>query len=296
MTSPENASSAGASSSTPLPGGFIPAQSLPSPAPSAASAAISSPLPHPRGRALKAGSAKEDKIRMYLSDRLFHINRRFVKKLGTQPALETEDITGYQSFSELCKDLESLINIIWLSGTPSLQIPYLLNIAADFNEWVRAFPASPTATFSILTKLDHCFASLLVGKDIDTNDPLPGFENGPRGGMSRTDMVRCKSTVQQTRVLVVDVLSKSDREEEEQEDWAEQDGENDDEDETDAGEQSGVDSSYGGTKKTGGGVWDDDEEQFYMDVARVYEHTLVKLGETLADGGGVGDIVEMSED
>lgn len=231
---------------------------------------------------------KEDKVRHFISDRLFQINRRFVKKLGTSLAFDNADVVGYQSMSELCKDLESLINIIWLSGTPSLQIPYLLNIAGDFNEWVQAFPASPTATFSVLTKLDHCFASLLVGHDIDTNEPLPGFENGPRGGMSRTDMVRCKSTVQQTRILIVNVMSKPDREEEEDDEEAQEGGETDT-------EQSGVDDANGvGGRITG--AWDEDEERFYMDVARVYENTLVKLGETLADGGGIGDMVQISAD
>lgn len=155
-----------------------------------------------------------------------------------------------------------------------------MNIASEFNTWVVAFPPSPTATFSILHKLDHCFASLLSGEDIETHEPLPGFENGLRSGMSRTHMVRCKSLVEQTRVLIVEVMGRRAR--------GEEDGAEEGEEITTADEEdeSGVD----GPRESSRPPWDDDEERLYMDVARVYENTLVKLGETLSDGMGVGDI------
>ncbi|KAL2262005.1 hypothetical protein VTK26DRAFT_2774 [Humicola hyalothermophila] len=260
-------------------GGFMP-QTLPSPAPSnATSVKSSSGLPHPRGHALKPGSAKEDKVRHFVTARMEHIARRFVKKTGSAPP-GLEDVDGYKSMAELCKDLEGLINILWLSGTPGLQIPYLLNIASEFNTWVVAFPPSPTATFAILRKLDHCFASLLSGEDIESHEPLPGFENGLRSGMSRTHMVRCRSLVEQTRVLIVEVMGRAPGEE--GDGAVEEVG-----DTTTAGEdESGTD----GPGAPGRSLWDDDEERLYMDVARVYENTLVKLGETLGEGVGVGDI------
>lgn len=178
--------------------------------------------------------------------------------------------------ADLCKDLDSLIDILWLSGTPSLQIPILLRIAGEFNTWVAGFPPSPRATLAILHKLDHCFASLLSGEDMETHEPLPGFEKGLRSGMSRTDMVRCKSVVQYTRVVVVDVMSK------------EAEAEADDEDQTmAAGDETGdeTDSGPAGKVEPGAAFWDEDEERFYMDVGSVYENTLVKLGETLGEGG-----------
>jgi hypothetical protein len=69
-------------------------------------------------------------------------------------------------------------------------------------------------------------------------------------------MVRLKSVVQDTRVLVVEVMSR-----EREQGVAEEDG-----DETDA--------SMGGE-----GEWEDDEHD--MDVARVYENTITALGEVL---------------
>ncbi|KAK3400709.1 hypothetical protein B0T20DRAFT_151638 [Sordaria brevicollis] len=282
------------SPTAPAPGGFVPpANSLPSPAPSSASAAAGSNLPHPRRTSLRPGSIKEDKVRNYVSDKMLHISRRYVKHFAIPDP--SDEITGYKSMAELCKDLDDVINIIWLSGTPSLQIPYLLNIASEFTTWLEGFPPSPQATFSLLRKLDHCFASLLFGYDIDTKETLPGFENGLRAGLSRTDMVRCKSVIERTRVLVVEVMSKEPVDEQDGMDTknsgiqtpkpdTDTDVEADDppDDPPDANDFDDDDD-------------DDEDELLHMNVAKVYENTLVKLGEILGDGGGV-DTIPMSVD
>lgn len=156
-------------------------------------------------------------------------------------------------------------------STASLQVPYLLNLANELNTWMASFPPSPMATFSLLRKLDHCFASLLTGQDLVTKETLPGFENGLRGGMSTTDMVRCKSTVAQTRVLVVSVMSKEPAEEEEYANGGSQDEQEEDE--------AGMNSDGG----MAAGAWDEDDERLHMDVARVYENTLVQLGDVLGE-------------
>lgn len=54
-------------------------------------------------------------MRNYVSSRIAHINRRFIKKAAF--ADPTDDVPGYKTMAELCKDLDGLINIIWLSGT-----------------------------------------------------------------------------------------------------------------------------------------------------------------------------------
>ncbi|KAI1767360.1 hypothetical protein GGR53DRAFT_482267 [Hypoxylon sp. FL1150] len=190
-------------------GGFLPdgRTSLPSPAPSTASSRAAARLPHPRSKPLARGSKKEDYARNYVSDRLLHISRRYVKKHGI-PDPEDE-VSGYESMDEVCKDIEEVVDVLWFSGTPSLQIPYLLNVALAFNTYLPAFPPSPVPTFALLKKLDHCFSSLIVGRDVKSGDPLPGFEK--RGyatvGFTRTDMVRCKSIVDDTRMLVAMVMS-----------------------------------------------------------------------------------------
>lgn len=152
-----------------------------------------------------------------------------------------------------------------------MQIPYLLNIAGEFTEWLTHFPPSPPATFSLLRKLDHCFASLLLGRDIATKEPLPGFDDESHGGMSGTDKVRCRSLVEQTRILVVEVMSK------------EPQGDDDDDDEVadyDTPMETASESE-GAASRTGSYGEDDDEDGLDMDVAKVYENTLVQLGEAL---------------
>ncbi|KAF4810406.1 hypothetical protein CGCSCA5_v010698 [Colletotrichum siamense] len=249
-----------ADTSQPGPGGFFPSQTLPSPAPSSSSTRSSAGLPHPRAKSLRPGSSKEDTVRRYVGERLAVVNRRFVKKHGNpEPG---DDVVGYKTFAELCKDLHGVIDVLWLSATPSLQIPFLLNIAGDFTQWIVAFPPSPRATFSVLTKLDHCFASLLTGRDIDTGDSLPGFENGLRAGMTTTDMVRCRSSVEHTRLVIVEVLGREpDNDGEEEEDF---------DTEAESDDRARL-------------VWDEDDDRLYMDVARVYEHTIVQLGKKLGD-------------
>ncbi|KAK9444241.1 meiotic recombination protein DMC1 [Metarhizium brunneum] len=269
-------------STIPEPGGFIRQTGLPSPAPSSASTRPLAGLPHPRGHSLRPGSSKEDMVRRYVEERLLHISRRYVKKFGNpNPG---DEVVGFKSFGEVAKELDGLVNVLWKSGTPSLQIPFLLKLASDFTQYVRSFPPSPRATFELLRKLDHCFASLLRGQDMDTNETLPGFENGLRAGMTTTDMVRCRSLVEQTRVLIVEVLSSGDVDDEDDED------EDEDEDtDMDGGESA---AEAGGNRTPT--PWDIEEERLHMDAARIYENTIVQLGERLGDPLGSENKIDSS--
>lgn len=163
----------------------------------------------------------------------------------------------------------------------SLQIPYLLNLANEFTEWITRFPPQPTPVFGALRKFDFCFASLLGGEDVDTKETLPGFENGTRGVMTKTHMVRCKGIVEQARAVVIGVMAKQTAPEEP--DLTEAETDDDDEDlvtemETDTEESPSKDKGFFDPN------WEDDEEdEVYMDVARIYERTLVKLGEVMDD-------------
>lgn len=146
-----------------------------------------------------------------------------------------------------------------------LQIPYLMNVALAVTIYLPDFPPSPPSTFVLLRKVDHVFASLLRGEDIVTGETLPGVEIGSKNGMSRTEMVRCKSLVEATRILIVEVMNK-----EPEEDVREEKG-SDDETDVDTEAESGY------------GVNDGDEE-YEMDVARVYENTIVQLNLALGSG------------
>ncbi|CAK7568195.1 MAG: hypothetical protein SEPTF4163_006179 [Sporothrix epigloea] len=207
----------------------------------------------------------------------------------------------------------------------SLQVQYLLSIANELITWINGFKPSPRATLDILRKLDFCFASLLIGEDLETHETLPGFEQGGstnnrRVGLSRTDIVRCRSIAEQSRIAVVDVFRRgppdplddegaitsyprssyalrTDREGtvnteastlqgDDLDDGCETTAEPTDEDATTlAGETDDDDDGFPDG-------YEDNEinEDIQMGVARVYENTLVKLGEIIGEmPGRIGD-------
>lgn len=138
--------------------------------------------------------------------------------------------------------------------------------------------------FSLLRKLDFCFASLLSGQDADSKETLPGFENGIRGVMTKTHMVRCKSIVEQTRVVVVEVMNRQTGPEElENEDDDEDETDTEMETETEAETDTDITDSATDDAPFVDPNWEDEEDGIYMDVARVYERTLIQLGELLRD-------------
>lgn len=93
---------------------------LPSPAPSTASSYANNiqGLPAPRNKALKPNSSKEFMVRRYAEEQLLLATRRYVKKFGN--AEPDDSVVGYKRFGEVCKDLDSVINVLWRSGTREL--------------------------------------------------------------------------------------------------------------------------------------------------------------------------------
>lgn len=111
--------------------------------------------------------------------------------------------------------------------------------------------------FRLLDKLDVAFASLVQGKDAETGETLPGCEG--RRGVSGTEKVRIKSLIERTRVVVVEVMTEGEYETEE--------GNGQDRNE----EMMDMDA----------------ETDFAMEIARIYDRTLVELGDTLG-GPSIG--------
>jgi len=94
-------------------------------------------------------------------------------------------------------------------------------------------------------------------------------------GVSGTEKVRIKSLVERTRVCVVDVMSKGEFEEDDQdESMVEETGESEMEGDLILEEPLHVDD-------------DVEDENWDMQVAKVYDRTLVELGETM-DGPAIG--------
>lgn len=140
---------------------------------------------------------------------------------------------------------------------------------------IPGFPASPRQLFRLLGKLDHAFASLIQGHDIETGQTLPGFTN--RRGVSGTEKVRIKSLVERTRVCVVEAMAKGEFEQDE-----------------------GADSVVNDTEDDMDGdlIMDDEEDDIERDdwdmaTAKVYDRTLVELGDSM-DGPAIGIRTEMA--
>lgn len=140
---------------------------------------------------------------------------------------------------------------------------------------IPAFPAAPRQLFRLLGKLDHAFASLLQERDIDTGEPLPGFSM--RRGVSGTEKVRIKSLVERTRICVVDVMSKGEFEEDDESMFPDESAQSDSDGDLVLEDSGDLDLD----------VDDDDYENWDMKVAKVYDKTLVELGETM-DGPEIG--------
>lgn len=174
----------------------------------------------------------------------------------------------------------------------NLQVPYLLTIARMVCEFIPLFPSSPRSTFRLLEKLDVAFASLLTGKDLDTGEPLPGFEDART--LSTTDKVRIKGVVDRTRVVVVrrlgdGVVDEGDEEGDEA-DEGDQDGDEEGRREGDAKDGKGEMVHFEGFDDDDEGE-DGDEDWEERGMARVYERTIGELGDVLG-GQPIGIITD----
>lgn len=290
------------------PGGFL-QPTLPSPAPSSTwsrSTATPSILPRQRTRPLKPGSMKETTLINHIDKSILKINRRHAKKfssrLGTPDASETEAERGYESFKEVVKDIEGLVDVVWVSGTrmslpsrfqstlrtggkriikgladalfaASLQIPYMISLAVLVNTFLPDYPFNPRSTFRLLKKLDAIFVSLLTGEDAETGAPLSGFENR-RNVVSMTEKVRIKSIAEMCRLAVVEAREREDSKVTEEE----EDDDNDEKDLDGAAEDDSDDVDGADEYAEPAGRWE-------MEAAKVYERTIQLLGDELGKQG-----------
>ncbi|KAL0264279.1 hypothetical protein SLS55_000226 [Diplodia seriata] len=254
--------------------------------PTSSIASASSRLPHPRSKPLKTGGPKESAFIRYADERVRQMRRRYAKREGGGGGGGGDnDVKGYAGLKEACRDVDALVDVVWVSGTPSLQIAYLLTLADLVNEYMKGFqPVAPAPLFRSLDKLDLAFASLLQGRDVETGDVLPGFEGGR--GVNATEKVRINSMVHYARSGVVEVMLRYDPEMDDA-----------DEEDEETAEESGVDVDLG--EAAGDYGVDDDgdvEGTWDMKTAKVYDRTLVELGDDLTNAPPIGLRVEKPEE
>jgi hypothetical protein len=193
------------------------------------------------------------------------------------------DVKGYASMKEAFTELEELVNVVWISGTPGLQIPYLITIGMHAYNIIQAMPPShPKSLFHMLDKLDHAFTSLLQGRDSETGRDLPGLGDGK--AVSGTEKVRIRSLVERTRVSVVEAFKRGEFEHNDVEIDGDTDGDTnmnlDDSNDDDDLVIEGADDFV-----------DEEEATIDMQIARVYDRTIVELGDSL-ETPSIGIITE----
>lgn len=124
--------------SHPGPGGFL-QPTLPSPPASTATSASPAPsvLPRPRANPLKPGSSKESSFIDYVDNKLLGISRRYEKRYNADfedEATSGIEGRGYERFGEMAKDLEAVIDVVWVSGTRMK--PQIPNFGTTTEKWL----------------------------------------------------------------------------------------------------------------------------------------------------------------
>ncbi|EXJ55148.1 hypothetical protein A1O7_08073 [Cladophialophora yegresii CBS 114405] len=241
-------------------------QTLPTPPASAASPAPSnlstssraSSLPIPRTHRLQPGSQKEIALIIYLDNHILNITRRYAKKF-TDEGLQNDDTPGYTTYDQFVADVEPLVDVVWISGTPSIQIPYLLQLAGLACSYLQAFPFS-NSLFPLLSKIDQGFASLL-------QPTQNGAISATNTQVSVTEKVRIKSLIEETRIAAVNAASSNGHAASVQ-DVTDADADVDDNERDEEGQRDE----------------DDDDEQpmsVALALSRIYKRTLEILGDSL---------------
>jgi hypothetical protein len=94
-------------------GGFV--RVVLTPPRSVASLTSKANLPHPRTTPLKSGCAKESMFIRFLDENITRIQRRHALR-GNKQHQEGPN-SGFTSFAQVAKELDTLLNLVWISGT-----------------------------------------------------------------------------------------------------------------------------------------------------------------------------------
>ncbi|OQD83096.1 hypothetical protein PENANT_c018G03014 [Penicillium antarcticum] len=209
-------------------------------------------LPQQRTTPVPSGSEEETQLRGRLSTGIEKITYRKMKSDMGMDAPDTPvHLRRYEGFKDLVVDVDSLVDTIWISATPSIQTETLITLAGLVQTSLKSFPFDPQPTLTILHKLDSIFAALCTGTHPLTGAALPGVRIG-HSLATETQKVRIRSLAEMTRYEVFSVLGSS----------RGVDGDDDDESE-------------------------DEEEPWMLEATRVYEKSLMLLAEQ--DPGVAGE-------
>lgn len=94
------------------------------PATSVAASSSASPLPHPRRRPLQPGGPKESELIRYLDRGLNDVQKRADNRLQKSDG-SVPGALGYRHFGQVEKDVEALVDVIWVSGSRTYHLATL---------------------------------------------------------------------------------------------------------------------------------------------------------------------------
>ena len=168
------------------------------------------------------------------------------------------------------------------------QIPYLLQIANTFNDYMAYFPLDLKTTFTFLDLLDRCFYTLITGTALPENSPLPPHMAVKQ--LNQTEKVRLKSIIERTRLHCVKNMEDgpthaqySEAEVGNMTPAPEHDLEHENpEGETPAEPNNGTGSVNANYNLNEDDEDDDESHEWVLAVTRVYNRSLVELSEQLS--------------
>lgn len=129
---------------------------------------------------------------------MLHLSRRYNKSFAPNPTDRGDD-SGFTRFGQVIAEIDGLLNVVWISATIEIQIPYLLALAGNFRGFMHSFDFD-TDSFFLARKFDQAFSQLLT-----TAQP----NSSTAHTIDKTEKVRIRSLAEETRFEMVDVASRN---------------------------------------------------------------------------------------
>ncbi|KAJ5273904.1 hypothetical protein N7478_009029 [Penicillium angulare] len=166
-----------------------------------------------RAEPIRPGSEEETQLRGRLSTGIERINYRHMKsQMGMDESSPDSGAQAserrFEGFGELAAEVGGLVDILWASASPSIQVEGLISLAGLTEMALSTYNFDPEATLNILHKFDVVFAALCTGLHPSTHTPLPGIVDG-RPLVTQTQKVRIRSLAEGTRTRIFSCLNEA---------------------------------------------------------------------------------------
>lgn len=158
------------------------------------------------------GSEEETQLRGRISTGIERVTYRQMKSEMGMDAPDTHiSHRRYENFKEFATDVDALVDLLWSSASPSIQVESLISLAGITEMALPTHPFDGPAALTLLHKFDEVFVALCTGIDPVTGESLvEGQDRRPL--VTQTQKVRIRSLAETTRYKVFSVLPGEDEE------------------------------------------------------------------------------------